>query len=176
MESLITVILVVTLILFAGLNIFQETLDAQNDLATTWQEMEDLSGERARTQLTPISSTIKNGGATVEVILKNEGSTKLADFDRWDIFLQYYTDNSNNYEISWYPYVGTMPGSNQWTNAGIYVDAATAQAEAFEPGILNPGEELVIQVQVAPSIGMTTTNMLTVSTEYGIQASTIITR
>lgn len=176
MESLITVILVVTLILFAGLNIFQETLDAQNDLATTWQEMEDLSGERARTQLTPISSTIKNGGATVEVILKNEGSTKLTDFDRWDVFLQYYTDNSTSYEIDWYPYVSAMPGSNQWTNAGIYVDAATALDEAFEPGILNPGEEMVIQVQVVPSIGMTTTNMLTVSTEYGIQASTIITR
>lgn len=176
MESLITVILVVTLILFAGLNIFQETLDAQNDLATTWQEMEDLSGERARTQLTPISSTIKNGGSTVEVILKNEGSTKLTDFDRWDVFLQYYTDNSTSYEIDWYPYVSAMPGSNQWTNAGIYVDAATALAEAFEPGILNPGEEMVIQVQVVPSIGMTTTNMLTVSTEYGIQASTIITR
>ncbi len=175
MESLITVILVVTLILFAGLNIFQETLDAQNDLSTTWQEMEDLSGERARTQLTPISSTIKNDGGTVEVILKNEGSTKLADFDRWDVILQYYTDSAG-YEIAWYPYVSTFPVSNQWTNAGIYVDAATAQVEAFEPGILNPGEEIVIQVQVNPTIGMTTTNMLTVSTVYGIQASTIITR
>lgn len=175
MESLITVILVVTLILFAGLNIFQETMDAQSDLATTWQEMEDLSGERARTMLTPISSTIKNSGGTVEVILRNEGSTKLADFDRWDVFLQYYTDSAS-YEIGWYPYVTTVPGSDQWTNAGIYVDAATAQVEAFEPGILNPGEEIVIQVQVNPTIGMTTTNMLTVSTDYGIQASTIITR
>ncbi|MBK8902290.1 MAG: hypothetical protein IPM53_13975 [Anaerolineaceae bacterium] len=175
MESLITVILVVTLILFAGLNVFQETLDAQNDLAATWQEMEDLSGERARTALTPISSTIKNNGATVEVIFKNDGSTKLADFDRWDLFLQYYTDGAT-YEIDWYPYVSAVPGSNQWTNAGIYVDATTAQGEVFEPGILNPGEEIVIQVQVAPSVGLTSTNMLAISTEYGIQASTIITR
>lgn len=175
MESLITVILVVTLILFAGLNIFQETLDAQNDLSTTWQEMEDLSGDRARTELTPISSTVKSNGSIVEVVLKNNGSTKLADFDRWDLFLQYYTDSAT-YETDWYPYVTTFPGSNQWTNAGIYIDANTAQPEVYEPGILNPGEEIVLQLQIMPSIGMTTTNMLTVSTEYGIQASTIITR
>lgn len=175
MESLITVILVVTLILFAGLNIFQETLDAQDALTTTWQEMEEISGDRARTTLTPISSTIKSNGAIVEVILKNEGSTKLADFDRWDLFLQYYTDSAT-YEIDWYPYVTAAPGNNQWANAGIFVDANTAQPEVYEPGILNPGEEMIVQVQVMPTIGMTTTNMLTVGTDYGIQASTIITR
>ncbi|MCB8926603.1 MAG: hypothetical protein H6652_13360 [Ardenticatenaceae bacterium] len=175
MESLITVILVVTLILFAGLNIFQETLDAQDALTTTWQEMEEISGDRARTMLTPISSTVKSNGAIVEVIFKNEGATKLADFDRWDLVMQYYTDSAS-YEIDWLPYVDTYPGSNQWTNAGIYVDAATGLPEAFEPGILNPGEEMVVQVQLMPTIGMTTTNMLTIGTEYGIQASTIITR
>ena len=175
MESLITVILVVTLILFAGLNIFQETLEAQDVLTTTWQEMEEISGDRARTVLTPISSTIKNSGATLEVVLKNEGSIKLTDFDRWDIFLQYYTDSAS-YEIDWYPYVSAFPANNPWTNAGIYVDANTAQPEIYEPGILNPGEEMVVQLQLMPTIGMTTTNMLTVSTEFGIQASTIITR
>jgi hypothetical protein len=175
MESLITVILVVTLILFAGLNIFQETLEAQDALTTTWQEMEEISGDRARTTLTPISSTIKSNGAIVEVIFKNEGSTKLTDFDRWDIFMQYYTDSAS-YRSDWYPYVAVYPGSNQWTNAGIYVDASTAQPEVYEPGILNPGEEIIIQLQLMPTIGMTTTNMLTLSTEYGIQASTIITR
>ena len=175
MESLIAVILVVTLILFAGLNIFQETLDAQDTLMTTWQEMEDLSVDRARTELTPISSTVKNNGATLEVVFKNEGSTKLADFDRWDVFVQYYTDSSA-YEMDWYPYVTAVPSNNQWTNAGIYVDATSAQPEVYEPGILNPGEEMVVQVQLMPTIGMTTTNMLTLSTDYGIQASTIITR
>ncbi|MCA9944957.1 MAG: hypothetical protein KC449_15840 [Anaerolineales bacterium] len=175
MESLITVILVVTLILFAGLNIFQETLDAQDALTATWQEMEEISGDRARTVLTPISSTIKSNGAIIEVILKNDGSTKLTDFDRWDLFVQYYTDSAS-YEIDWYPYVTTYPASNQWTNAGIYVDASSAESEVYEPGILNPGEEMIVQVQVMPTIGMTTTNMLTVATEYGIQASTIITR
>ena len=175
MESLITVILVVTLILFAGLNIFQETLEAQDVLTTTWQEMEEISGDRARTVLTPISSTIKNSGATLEVVLKNEGSIKLTDFDRWDIFLQYYTDSAS-YEIDWYPYVSAFPANNQWTNAGIYIDANTAQPEIYERGILNPGEEMVVQLQLMPTIGMTTTNMLTLSTEFGIQASTIITR
>ena len=175
MESLIVVILVVTLILFAGLNVFQETLAAQDALTTTWQEMEDISRDRTRTILTPISSTIKSNGAILEVVLKNEGSTKLAEYDRWDLFVQYYTASST-YETDWYPYVSTVPGNNQWTNSGIYIDADSAQPEVYEPGILNPGEEMIVQVQLLPNIGMTTTNMLTISTDYGIQASTIITR
>jgi hypothetical protein len=59
----------------------------------------------------------------------------------------------------------------EWTVSGIYVDANTLTPEVFEPGILNPDEEMVIQARVAPSVAMTTTNMITINTLNGITAS-----
>ena len=44
-------------------------------------------------------------------------------------------------------------------------------AEIFEPGILNPGEEMVIEAKVNPVIGLSTSNMVVTSTPSGIPAS-----
>ena len=52
MESLITVILVVTLILFAGLNIFQDSMDAQAALATLAVPHPDLAHRASRVDIT----------------------------------------------------------------------------------------------------------------------------
>lgn len=175
MESLIAVIVVVTLILIGGLTVFQIALSTQDEIMNSWQEMEERVDDQARTVLTPITATTKSAGSIVEVTLRNDGSTKLADFDRWDVILQYYTDTPT-YETDWYPYVEGSLGINQWTNSGIYINANTAVSEVFEPGILNPGEEIVLQIQIMPTIGMTTTNWLSISTDNGIRTSAIITR
>ncbi|MEZ4594259.1 MAG: hypothetical protein R3D55_24420 [Chloroflexota bacterium] len=174
MESIVTVIVVVALILTAGLNIFQTSLDTQETLMTSWKEMEDRTDDRVRTQLTPISATVQNDGAQVQLTLRNDGSASLADFDEWDVFMQYYS-SGDIYNTDWYPYTSALPGGNQWT-ATIYTDAAGGIAELYEPGILNPDEELVLQLNIAPGIALTTTNRLTLSTNNGITASTIITR
>jgi hypothetical protein len=175
MESLISVIVPIILLLVGGLSLFQTTVSTQDEIMQSWQEMAERVEEQDRTILTPISGTIKNAGSIVEVTLRNDGSAKLADFDDWDVILQYYSDVLT-YETDWYPYAEGLLGNNQWATAGIYMDAQSATAEVFEPGILNPGEELVLNIRVMPSIGMTTTNLITISTENGIQASTIITR
>ncbi|MCA9918380.1 MAG: hypothetical protein KC445_10540 [Anaerolineales bacterium] len=174
MESIVTVIVVVALILTAGLNIFETSLDTQEELMTSWQAMEDRTDDRVRTELTPISATVQSNGALVELTLRNDGSTALTDFDEWDIFMQYYS-SGDVYNIDWYPYTSGAPGGNQWT-ATIYTDAAGGIPEIYEPGILNPDEELVLQLNIAPGIALTTTNRLTLSTNNGITASTIITR
>ena len=175
MESLIAVIAAITLLLVGGLTIFQTAVSTQDEIMVSWQEMEERIDDQARTILTPITATTKSAGSIVEVTFRNDGSVKLADFDNWDVILQYYTDTPT-YETDWYPYTDSFLSNNQWTMVGIYMDAATTTAEIFEPGILNPGEELVMQIQVMPTVGMTTTNLLSLSTNNGIRASTIITR
>lgn len=175
MESIVTVIVVVALILTAGLNIFHTSLDTQEALMTSWQEMEERTDDRVHTTLTPISATVQNNGALVALTLRNDGRTSLVDFDEWDIILQYYS-SGNIYNTDWYPYTSGTLGSNQWTTAGIYTDAASGIPELFEPGILNPDEELVLQLNIAPGIAVSTTNRLALSTKNGITASTIITR
>jgi hypothetical protein len=175
MESLITLIVVVTLILTAGLNVFQTSLETQETLMVSWQEMEERTDDRVRTSLKPISATVQNNGNTVQLILKNDGTTQLTDFDEWDLFLHYY-DTGNSYHTDWYPFTTGLPGSNQWTIAGIYTDFSSNLPELYEPGILNPDEELIIQLQIAPGIGLTTTNRLILSTNNGVTASALITR
>jgi hypothetical protein len=50
------------------------------------------------------------------------------------------------------------------------IDAATdgTGTNVFEPGILNPGEEMTIQAKVSPTVGAGTTNWATVATPNGI--------
>lgn len=175
MDSLIAAIITVTLILIAGLTIFDASLHAQEEVVQSWQEMEERSEAHARTMMAPISTTVGAAGEYVTVIMKNEGSEKLYDFERWDVLFQYYTDTPT-YELNWYPYNAGAAGMNQWTVVGIFTDAATSQSEVYDPGIWNPGEELVVRLELFPSIGMTTTNMMVLGTENGIAASVIITR
>ena len=78
--------------------------------------------------------------------------------------------------MGWYPYVSGPLGNNQWTVKGIYTDAAASQPEVFEPGIFNPGEELVVQLQLLPTIGMTTTNMIIIGTANGVTVPTLVNR
>lgn len=175
MENVFAAIVAVALILLAGLTLFGTSLSTQEEIIASWAEMSSRTNEQDITFLTPITATTKSAGTIVEVTLRNNGSTRLAEYNRWDLMLQYYTE-SNTLKVDWYPYVDTTPGNNQWTVSGIYMDAATAKSEVFEPGILNPGEEIVLQVQLQPSVGLTTTNMLTLSANNGFSTSTFFER
>ena len=93
--------------------------------------------------------------------------------------MQYYSDPALDhdpdppdiYNVAWLPYTAGSPNDLQWTVSGIYMDADTLTPEVFEPGILNPDEEMVIQAKISPSVAMTTTNLITIDTPNGISAS-----
>ena len=176
MESVLTAFIAIIIILFATLTHYHSTLSAQDTMQVSWQEMKERLGEQARTDLSPIGAQTSSAGAVVELTLRNDGETKLADFDQWDVIVQYY-EAPTVYHIDWLLYVdGSEPVSNEWTVVGIYLDAAGAVPEAYEPGILNPGEEVILRLRVSPPVGPDTTNLATLSTSNGISASAIFTR
>ncbi|MFH1003283.1 MAG: hypothetical protein V1780_03985, partial [Chloroflexota bacterium] len=124
-----------------------------------------------RTELTALSAGISiDFGGNLAISLRNSGQTKLADFDRWDVIVQ-YNDDIGNYYIRWLPYYAEAPASNGWTVHGIYLDAASEAPAPFDPGILNPGEEIVLEARLNPAVGTLTTNQVTVSTPNGIPVS-----
>ena len=125
--------------------------------------------------LTPLTATVGSGGGSVRVTVRNDGQTRLADFDEWDFLFHYY-DTGGDYRFDWYPYTAGSPGLNQWTVSGIYRDATTLAAEMYEPGILNPGEEAIFELQLSPSIGLTTTSMLAIGTDQGVTISAFVDR
>jgi hypothetical protein len=167
METAIPAIIIIGLLVLATLTLTEQSLSSQDAVSKSWREMQERLEERASTDLSPVEAQTINAGATVELTLRNDGDTKLTDFDRWDVILQYGSGSGN---AEWYPYGS---GSNEWDVQGIYLDASKSTPEAFDPDILNPGEEMVIWVWVSPPVG---THWATVATPNGITASTVFTR
>lgn len=171
MESALTGLIIIMVLLSAILILSHSVLSAQDAVLESWREMEERMGERARTGLSPVDAETIAGGAMVDVTLRNDGTTKLADFDRWDVVVQYH-DTGGLYHVKWLPFA--QPG-DKWTVKGLYLDASTGTAEVFEPNVLNPGEEIVIQISVSSWVGSPTTNLATVAAPNGISASTVFT-
>ena len=166
MENAITGLIVITVLLLAILTLSYSFLSSQDTILESWREMEERLGERARTDISALEARTYDPGSTVEIILRNEGNTKLADFDQWDVILQYQSGDAQ-----WYP---NGSGANTW-GWGIYLDYSESTGEIFDKDILNPGEEMVIQIWVSPSVGQPTTNTAIIATPNGISASTFFT-
>ncbi len=166
METAITALIVIALLLLVVLTISERYFSAQEAVVKSWQAMEEQMEERAGTNPAPVDAGTIAGGAIVEVTLRNEGDIKLADFDRWDVIIQYY-DDFDGYYIKWLPYA--QPG-DRW------VEVFPPEAQVFDPNILNPGEEMVIQISVSPSVKEGSTKWVTIATPNGITASTVFTR
>ena len=180
MESVIVAIFCIALILFGALTISQASLSSTDTIAAAWRQMEKTSGEIARTNISSLGAETQSAGTIVQVTLENAGETKLEDFDKWDVIVQYY-DASSNYLIKRLPYYTKAGDSgvwedNEWKVEGIYLDAGTSDPEVFDPGIFNPDEEMIIQMKVDPAVGTGTTNLAIVATPNGVSASAVFTR
>jgi len=169
METAVAALIIITVILFGVLTLGQGYLSAQEGMMQSWRAMEAQAGERARTNLVLTAAGASSTGDEVQVTVRNVGSVKLADFSAWDVLLEYSA--ATGPVARWYPYAGSaVPGANQWGVQGIYQDAAGAVAEAYDPGILDPGEELVLTVRVSPPLMAGSTALAALSTPNGVRA------
>lgn len=176
MESALASIILITLLLFGVLTISETYFSIQDTLLVSTQELTARSQEQMHTALTLVAAATKNSGANVELTFRNTGSAKVADFDQWDVIVQYYTVQ-DVYVMKWLPYVdSTTPSDNKWGVDGIYLTAATATPEVYEPDILNPGEEIVIRLKLLPIVGPRTTNLVVIALSNGVSQSAIFVR
>ena len=166
METAIVSLICIALIVFGGMTMSQGFLSSVDSTTAGLEEISNRGEEIMRTRLSTVNATLQSP-SLLEVRLQNDGQTKLADFDKWDVIVQYYTAGGTYY-VKWLPYNEGTLGDNEWQKTGIYLDG---QAETFEPGILNPGEEVRIEAKLNPPVGAGTTNLVVVSTPNGIPAS-----
>lgn len=169
METAIIALICIALIVLGGMTLAQGFMSSLDSSSAGLEEMSARAEDIMRTELTALDAT-QPSADRLEVTLRNSGQTKLAGFASWDVIVQYY-DTDGSYQVGWLPYVDGTPGSNEWSKKMIYLDWGGGIAEAFEPGILNPGEEVVIEVGLYPSVGGDTTNLIVVTTPNGIPAS-----
>ncbi len=169
METAIVALIAMALMVLGGVTMSQGFLSSADTTTAGLEEMSETAGEIMRTELSILSAT-QPAADTLEVTLRNSGQTKLANFARWDIIVQYY-DGGASYYVKWLDHTEGALGNDEWKKTGIYLDAGTSNPEVFEPGILNPGEEIVIEAKLDPSVGQGTTNLVVVSTPNGIPVS-----
>jgi len=170
METVLAALIVISLILFAIPTLVNSALTAQNSFVEDWQSLQQVSIERSATSLAISDAQAQNN--IVDLTIRNVGTTKLADFEEWDLILQ-YDAVSQGYQIEWVPYTTLSGGMQRWQVEGIYIDVDQGIEEAFEPDILNPGEQMTIRVTVASAVKPASAAQVTVSTPNGITASTV---
>ena len=170
METAIISVICIGLIAFGGMTMargFMTTVDAStSNLQQAGQRDQDI----LNTQITAESANIStqpDGRGLLEITVKNTGQTKIADFENWDVIVQYY-DASSTYHVEWLPYSGTAD-TYQWEVTWIHLNGGP---EVVDPGVLNPGEEMLISTYLDPNVGAGTTNMAVLSTPSGVTAST----
>ena len=163
MDTALSGLIIIMILLLAVITLSYSFLSTQEAVVDSWQEMEERMEERVRTDLLPIGAVASSGGSFVDVTLRNEGSTKLTDFDQWDVIVQYDSTGDGNCDIvDWFSY-----DYGEWSE-GI--------GDIFEPGIFNPGEVMTITIAVSPEVTSTTTNnRVIIATPNGITARTVFT-
>ena len=170
MAHIATALFAIAAVLGSALSVTQASLTSATDASAAWQQMVEDSGDRRRTNLTLIQADIGGSGSDVRISFRNSGQTSLAKFPQWDLVLQYYSSvNNQDLKIAWLPHTtSTPPDSGEWRVEGIYQDATGLVPEVYEPNILNPGEEMIVQIRIVPDIPANTDNRATIGVANGI--------
>jgi archaellum component FlaF (FlaF/FlaG flagellin family) len=129
METVITAVIMISLLVLLVFGVAQHLLASQAVISDSSRVMEERLSDRARTNLTSVNATVTpiNGSTdSVNVTVKNTGSVKLSDFQQWDVILQ-YTAADNSSQVKWYAY------PTEWT-AQIYQSISPNVAEVIQPG------------------------------------------
>lgn len=174
MENVLAAFIIIFLIVFGMLTLTETVLSSQMTVQKSWQEMQTRWEDQDQTSLLPLEAYTMNMGTVAVLILRNNGAQSLTDFAAWDAILQYYDAGTPAaYHAAWLPYTAESLYGSEWAVEGIYLDAITQTPEVYEPGILNPGEEMLLQLRGASPIGAGTIAQGVISTANGTRASLI---
>jgi len=169
MSTSIVTLFAIALMLMGVLTWSSASFNSMDSGFQSWKQMVEAAEEVARTDIDVTGAQIQ--APFVEVLVQNSGKIHLAQFHTWDVLVQYYSGNST-YLISSLSYTGNVtPSDNEWTVATIYADESLSQQEVFDPGILSPGEVMLMKLKLNPQPGAGTTNRVSVSSHNGVVAS-----
>ena len=163
MENAIPALLIGALLIVASTLITKSGLKSYDDIGASVKQMQTRLVDQMQSRLTISNVTVDGGGGGITLNLANVGQTRVASYDRVDLILTYYTSPTARV-TSWLPY-DSGAGPDSWTVTSITNDA-------YEPGILNPGETAVIHVTLSAPVQAGKTNFVLMDSEAGSIAST----
>jgi hypothetical protein len=164
MPTILVAIICIAMIVVGGMTLSQGVLTSADSAALSVDEITVREGEMARTHIAIESAAQLTWEDLLRVTLLNSGQSKLAGFDKWDFIVRYY-DSSGNVVTEWLPYTASTLNNNEWQKARIGLNGPI---EFFEPGILNPLEEMVLLAKLSPLPGDGTMMNITLATPNGV--------
>lgn len=169
MANALSGLFLMAILLVSGMIFAQTAFSAVDDVTQSWKEMEASNHESVQTGINVIDAQV--AGGAVEVYVKNTGATSITQFSEWDVVSHFYDVNDAYYIQRLAHSDGPGYGSNEWIVDMIYASDSLTQPEAYEPGIINPGEVALLELGLSPEPGPTSINWVIVSTANGTKAS-----
>lgn len=160
MEHSIPALLIASIMILASVLIADVTTNSVDSINQGWREMETISEERLGTSLTVISTDVDPTGSLITAVVRNEGRTAIDNFAGMDIIVNYQAIDSQRY-INWLSYQESGLADNTWTVAAIAGDYRN-------PGVLDAGEEMTIEIQLNPAASTAPERWLVLATDTGV--------
>lgn len=160
MEHSIPALLIASIMILGSVLIADVTTNSVDNINQGWREMEAISEERLGTDLTIVTTVLDGAGTTVTAVVRNDGRTAIDDFAAMDIIVNYEAVDTQRY-INWLSYVDGALSDNTWTVSSIAGDYRN-------PGVLDTGEEMTIEIRLSPAVGSAPERWLVLSTETGV--------
>ncbi|HEX5478511.1 MAG TPA: hypothetical protein VFY79_02200 [Dehalococcoidia bacterium] len=164
MENGIPALLIAAILMLSTVFMARGGFVGMDAVGQQLKQSETSIGAQNRTAVEATGSSIDPTGANITITVLNDGQTDLSQYDKMDVVLQYFDENGVRYD-KWIPYTSGAPAADTWTTG-------TFTNDAFEPGILNPGESVDINIRVNPPVGAGTTNRAVIGTENGVTMQT----
>ncbi|MGD0779886.1 MAG: hypothetical protein ABR954_03775 [Dehalococcoidales bacterium] len=167
MAAVIVTIICIAMIVVGGMTLSQGILTSADSAAINADKISVMESEIARTDLNITRAAQLAWADYLRVTVKNDGQTKLANFDKWDVIVS-YIDSDGASSSKWLPYTASLPQDNEWQKARIGLDGPI---EYFEPGILNPSEEMIALIHLDPAVKSGTNGDVSMATPNGVYSS-----
>jgi hypothetical protein len=170
MAAFVVTIICIAMIVVGGMTLSQGILTSADTTALNVDQISMREGEIARTDLSIDRAAQLSWADYLRVLVSNTGQTKLANYDKWDVIVS-YIDVSDTTYVKWLPFTNLLSGNDNWYKARIGLDGPI---EYFEPGIINPAEEMVILSHLNPPPKPDSNINISISTPNGVYTSLTI--
>ena len=168
MESIITSMLAIALLIFGAVTTYNATSANVTQAADSVKEVNIQSLERLQTQISLGSIAIDSDGLGFQASVLNNGQETITAFSRMDLIVDYF-DGTGARVMRSLSYQTGPASPGEWMVLAITDDR-------FNPRLLDPGESLVVVGKLTQAIGIGQPIRIVVSSPNGASASAAVTR
>ncbi len=173
MNVAVTYMITAAITLLVVVSLGWELIAMFGQMTDSWTALEDRSELEFNTDINAPTGQSAGEQSIAHVTIANTGKVPLGQFADWDLILE--TQQEPGLGVVYLAYTeSALPGINEWTIDGIYRDAASSTPETVGPGILDPGEEMVVLANPDPPLGGGTYGRATFAAPNGAIAKVIL--